>query len=190
MASEPVAKGGKPRTTDRLVEWLAWALQLAAGFVVGCAVGYQAARLLFRADLETLLVLAAGAGLVCGAFTSYYGDRAWMARSIFLAPESLPPLKARACSLIVGCIGFAVALLAAAHHVTSALNSSSRPSAGFDVLLVLAALLPGLLVLHALRTGTGFWRFGILDREETPLLFWVYVVLNVCAFLGILLMML
>jgi len=61
-------------------------------------------------------------------------------------------------------------------------------SVGFGLLLLLVAVLPGFLVIHALRTGTGFWRFGMIDREETPLIFWVYVLLNGVAALSMLAM--
>jgi hypothetical protein len=180
-----------PEPVSRQVEWLAWSLQLAVGFLAGCGVGYQAARLLFLASLDEMLLVATGGGLICGAFTSFYGNRAWMARSIYLAPEPTPHRKGRACSLVVGGVGAAVVMLTLIHHmIIAGRRDHDSPSAGFDAFLLLAALLPGFLVVHALRTGTGVWRFGIIEREETPLIFWVYVLLNSVAALSLLSMML
>ena len=177
--------------TSRSIEWLAWSLQLAVGFLAGWGVGYKAAQLLFLANLNDMLLVAAGGGLICGAFTSFYGNRAWMATSIFLAPESTPPRKARASSIVVGGIGVAVVLLTLIDHVVAAgRRDQYSSSAYFDAFLLLVALVPGFLLFHALRTGTGFWWFGIIEREETPLMFWVYVVLNGAGVLSVLSMML
>ena len=174
-----VNKDLKRERIDLRVEWLAWGLQLLVGFCLGCGVGYQVWRLLFRANLNEMLLFMAGGGLVCGAFTSFYGNRAWMGRSIFLAREPAPPSKARACSLIVGAGGVAVVLLTLFDHMIAvARREHGSASAGFHAFLLLVALVPGFLLVHALRTGTGFWRFGIIDREESPLIFWVYVLLN------------
>lgn len=173
-----------------LIDWLAWALQLVVGFLVGCGIGYQAARLLVRSDLIHSLLITAGLGFVCGAFTSYYGNRAWMARSIFVAAETPAPRRARACSVLIGTAGIALTLLTTVHHAITASRSGHGGSfTGFDAFPLVAALLPAFLAVHALRTGTGFWRFGILNREETPLFFWAYIVINVSAFLGLLSLM-
>ena len=175
------------RDPSSLVDWLAWLLQLMVGFLVGCGVGYEAWRLLFLGSVNEMLLIAAGGGLICSAFTSFYGNRAWMVGSIFLAPEPAPPRKARACSLVVGGTGVAVVSLTLVHHmIVVTTRERGSPSAGFDVFLLLAAVLPGFLVVHALRTGTGLWRFGIIDQDETPLMFWVYVFLNSVATLSIL----
>jgi len=143
--------------------------------------------MLFRGSLHELLLVAAGCGLACGAFTSFYGNRAWMAGSIFLAPEALPPRAARACSLLVGGVGAALVLLILLHHTIAVATRSHSPGyAGFGVFVMSAAVLPGFLLVHALRTGAGLWRFGIIERKETPLIFWVYVLLNGVAALSIL----
>jgi hypothetical protein len=186
-ASHSLGKANHREPTDSLVEWLAWSLQLVAGFVVGFGVGYELWRLLLLGSIDEMLVVAAGSGLVGGAFTSFYGNRAWMARSIFLAPEAAPPRTARACSLLVGGAGAAVVVLILVRHMIHvATREHSSLSTGFDVFLFLAAIVPGFLLVHALRTGTGFWRFGIIEREETPLIFWVYVLLNAVTTLSIL----
>jgi hypothetical protein len=170
-----------------LVEWLAWCLQFVVGLLVGCGVGYQVWSLLFRASLNEMLLFAAGGGVLCGAFASFYGNRVWMAGSIFLAAEPAPPRIARACSLILGGAGVVVVFLTLVHHMIKVVTRDrNSPSGAFDVFLLIAALLPGFLLVRALRTGTGLWRFGIIDREETPLIFWVYVLLNGVATLSIL----
>lgn len=158
-----------------------------AGLLVGWGVGYETWRLLFRASLNEMLLFTAGAGLLCGAFTSFYGNRAWMAGSIFSTAEPAPPRKARACSLIVGGAGALVLFLSLVHHmIVVATRERNSSSAGLDVFLLVAALLPGFLLVRALRTGTGLWRCGIINRQETPLIFWVYVFLNAVATLSIL----
>ncbi len=176
-----------PDSTSSRVEWLAWLLQLMVGFLVGFGVGYEGWRLLFLRSVNEMLLIEAGGGLICGAFTSFYGNRAWMAGSIFLTPEPVPPRQARACSLVVGGVGVAVVTLTLVHHMIAVTTGERGPtSAGFDIFLLLAAVLPGFLVVHALRTGAGLWVFGIIDRDETPLIFWVYVLLNSIATFSIL----
>ena len=169
------------------MQWLAWALQMVVGFLVGCGLGYQFARLLFQSSLDERLLIAGGVGLICGAFTSFYGNSAWMARSIFLAPEPLPPPKARAWSQVTGGVGVLLVLVTVAHHEMTFASRDHKPlSRGIDVFLFVAAILLAVLAIYALRTGKGFWRFGIIDREETPFLFWTYVALNGAAALGLL----
>jgi hypothetical protein len=179
-----------PEPTADSVEWVAWSLQLAVGFLAGCGVGYAAARTLVLENLNGMLLLAAGGGLICGAFSSFYGNRAWMAASVFLAPEPTLPRQARACSLVAGGIGVAVVLLTLIHHLIAAGRRDQYSFvAGFDAFLLVVAMVPGFLLTHALRTGTGFWWFGIIEREETPLLFWVFVVLNGTGLLSVLSML-
>src|SRR5580765_481867 len=101
------ARGPGREQSKPLIEWLAWSLQLGVGFLVGCAIGYQAARLLLRSDFNHRLLVAAGLGLVCVAFTSFYGNRAWMAPSAFVAHEPAAPRRARACSVLIGFAGLA-----------------------------------------------------------------------------------
>jgi hypothetical protein len=50
---------------------------------------------------------------------------------------------------------------------------------------VAMAAVPGFLLVHALRTGNGFWCFGRLERDVTPLAFWIYVILQAVAVLGL-----
>jgi hypothetical protein len=186
-ATPRVKKPLERQPMDSHVEWLAWCLQLVVGFLVGCGVGYQVWRLVFQAGLNEMLLFVVAGGLICGAFTSFYGNRVWMACSIYLAPEPAPPRKARACSLIVGAAGVAVVFLTVVRHmVAAATRKQGSPATGVDVFLILVALVPGFLVVHALRRGTGLWIFGIIDREETPLMFWVYVLLNGVAALSVL----
>lgn len=190
-ASRLVRRAIDQERKESSLEWLAWSLQLTVGFLVGCGVGYAVWRLLFLGSVNDMLPVAAGCGLVCGAFTSFYGNRAWMAGSIFVASEAAPPRIARACSLLVGGTGAAVVLLTLIHHMI-AIATQEHPSRSmdFDLFLLLSAVVPGFLLVHALRTGTGLWTFGIIEREETPLIFWVYVLLNGIAALSIISMVL
>src|SRR5262249_21374111 len=142
-------KGHGGNGANPAVEWFAWALQLAVGFLVGCGIGYEATRLLPQSDFDHRLNVVGAFGLLCGAFTSLYGNRAWVAASIFLAPEPPPPAKARTCSFVIGGVGFLVAVLTMAHDRITTAHSSSSSS---NIFLLIAALLPGFLVVHALRT--------------------------------------
>ncbi len=179
QAPHDVRKSVRPDPTSSQVDWLAWLLQLIVGFLVGFGIGYEAWRMLFLRGVNEMLLIEAGGGLICGAFTSFYGNRAWMPRSIFTAPEPAPPRKAQASSLVIGGVGVAVVMLTLVRHMIAVTTRERGPtSAGFDGLLVIAAILSGFLVVHALRRGTGIWLFGIIDREEMPLIFWIYVLLN------------
>lgn len=186
----PASRAVDREQIKRRVDWLAWSLQLAIGLVVGSGVGFIIARLLLRSYLTEfphMLFIIVGVALCCGAFTSFNGNRAWMATSIFAAQEPPPTRKARACSIIIGSVGVAVVLLALTLHVIHAGWPTHKSSSlGFDSLLLLLGCFPGFLLIHALRTGTGLWRFGIIQREETPLNFWIYVLLNAVALLVIL----
>jgi hypothetical protein len=171
---------GKPHT-----DWFAWSLQLTLGLLVGSGVGYSVARLLFRSGFigfDQMLSVIGGAALCCGAFASFHGDRAWMARSIFACPEPRRTQKARTCSTVVGSLGAVLVLVPVALHLITRDQSRAEASShGFSIVLLVLAAIPGFLLIHALRTGTGYWRFGTLDREETPLFFWIYVLVNAVA---------
>jgi hypothetical protein len=107
-----------------------------------------------------------------------------MAPSIFSVPEPVPPRNARASSILIGCVGMTVVVLTLIHHASTAgwlAHKTSSP--GFSVFVLVVGVFPAWSLIHALRTGTAFCRFGIIDREETPLFFWVYVLLNVTALL-------
>jgi len=172
---------------DRRVGWLAWWLQLGVGFLAGSGVAYEVGHLLFGGSLtDRFLLMPAGGGLVCGALTSFYGNRAWMAPSVFSAGEPAPPRKARAASFLIGAFGIALVVLVLIRHLAAVARSDHKSSIGFDAFLLLVAFVPGFLLVHTLRTGTGFWRFGIVDREETPLMFRVYACLNVAASISLL----
>jgi hypothetical protein len=164
----------KPRT-----DWLAWSLQLALGFVVGLGASFPIVRLLFRSgfiSFDQMFLAMVGGALCCGAFAAYHGDRAWIRTSIFNWPELPRTEPARRWSIITGCLGGSLVLVPiGVHLLTVGWPSSGSRSRGFSFFTLLLAAVPGFLLVHALRTGTGFWRFGILDREETPLFFWIYV---------------
>lgn len=163
-------------------DWLAWSLQLILGLLVGSGVGFSVARLLFRSgftSFDQMFVVAAGVALCCGAFASFYGDRAWMSHSIFDSPEPRQPKRAPVCSVVIGSVGAALVLGAVALHlITRERPVEASPAHGFSILPLVLAAIPGFLLIHALRTGTGVWSFGELDRYETPLFFWVYVFVN------------
>lgn len=146
---------------------------------MGFGASFSIARLLFRfgfISFAQMFLVMAGGGFCCGAFASYYGDRAWMRPSIF--DSGVPPRTeaARKWSRILGCLGGILVFVPIGVHImTSDLRSAGSSSGGFRIITLLLAAVPGLLLFHALRTGTGYWRFGTFDREETPLFFWIYV---------------
>lgn len=160
-------------------DWFAWSLQLALGFIVGFGASFSVARLLARSgfiSLDQMFLVMVGGGFCCGAFASYYGNRAWMRPSIFDSPEPPRTEPARKWSTITGLLGGSLVFVPIAIHlITVGWPSDGSSSRGFSFFTLLVAAVPGFLLFHALRTGTGFWRFGTLDREETPLLFWIYV---------------
>ena len=164
----------KPRT-----DWLAWSLQLALGFVVGFGASFPIARLLFRSgfiSFDQMFLAMVGGAFCCGAFASYYGDRAWMRPSVFDSPGPPRTEAARKWSTIIGCLGGLLVFVPIGMNLVAGGGPSAGSSPGrFSVFTLLLAAVPGFLLFHALRTGTGFWRFGTLDREETPLFFWIYV---------------
>jgi hypothetical protein len=63
-------------------------------------------------------------------------------------------------------------------HVSATGTKAGDPSLfGFRLLL----FLPGILLVvflfaRALRTGTAYWIYGTIERDDTPFLFWFYVV--------------
>ncbi len=150
----------------------------------GCGVGFM---VLYRLDFiwfDRMLFVIPGAGLVCGAFTSFHGQRAWMMPSIFAPLEPAPHPKLRQRSAILGALGITLIVLPVVHHVATVGWPEGRSSSqdwGFSIFLLLFAAVPGFLAVQALRTGTGLWRFEIIHRDETPLLFWTYVFLNASA---------
>ena len=180
-------KPEKPRT-----DWLAWSLQLAFGSVIGFGAAFSIARLLFRSGFisaNQMVFIMLGGASCCGAFASYYGDRAWMRSSVFDSPEPLRSELARKWSMrIAGFGGLLIILPIGLHLMTNGLPAS-RPGSGELIWFKLSvAAIPGGLLFHALRTGTGFWRWGILDRGETSLFYWIYVVVlavaTFCLLLG------
>jgi hypothetical protein len=177
LADEANKSPAKPNT-----DWLAWSLQLALGLLVGSCVGFSVARLLFRSgftSFDQMLPVTTGVAFCCGAFSSFHGDRAWMPRSIFAGAEPRRTDKARSCSIAIGSLGAALVLLPMALHLmTVGRSEDASSSGGLGIFPLVLAAIPGFLIIHALRTGTGIWRFGILDREETPLFFWIYVFVN------------
>src|SRR6266496_5184308 len=150
-------KQDKPRT-----DWLAWSLQLTLGFVVGFGASVPVARLLFRSgfiSFEQMFLATVGRALCCGAFASYYGDRAWMRPSIFDSPRPPRTEPARKLSIITGSLGGSLVFIPIGMHLITVGWPSSRSSSwGFSFFTLLLAAVPGFLLFHALRTGTGFWR--------------------------------
>ena len=171
-------------------DWLAWSLQLGAGLLVGGGGGLFLAGRLARFHLisrDQMFWVIAGVALCCGAFTSFHGDRAWMPPSPFAPPEPVRTQKSRATSLVIGMAGAALVLLPVILSALAPASPARRSSAsGFNFFLLLAAALPGFLIVHASRTGSGIGRLGTVDRDETPLAFWFYVLVNASALLCIL----
>jgi MFS family permease len=173
--------------------WAAWSMQLALGMIAGGVFGMMIARHLFRMhfiSIDQLLIVAAGAALCCGAFASFYGDRTWMPPSLYLPKDPPPPLKARTYSKNIGLLGAALAILPVFLHLLfggSPHNESS--SSGPHFFLLIIAVVPGFLLYYALRTGTFFWSGRMMDQDEAPLFYWIYVVINalivLCIFLKI-----
>jgi hypothetical protein len=159
--------------------------------LAGAGVGFIIARVLFQGGLigiDQILLVAAGVSLCAGAYTSYHGNRVWMMPSAFGPAEVPPTPKAQRGSLIMGGIGVGLLVFPIILHVADIGGPSrTRPSAGFSIFLLLVGAIPGFLLWNALRNGFGYGRFGRIDRDETPLTFWIYVTLNALAVLFVLL---
>lgn len=188
--SQNEPSGGGSGQTEPETDWLAWALHLVAGVFVGASVGlligFRMVRFGYISEAQ-ILAVAAGVGLVCGGYTSRRGERAWTPRSLFDWAEPYRGGRARASSLAITAVGvvlIAIPLLFGRHSAGagSEEHSSSKPGA----IRLILAILPGFLLYNAWRNGTGFWELGFVDRDQTPLLFWIYVTLNVVALICLL----
>src|SRR5204863_9578754 len=93
-----------------------------------------------------------------------------------------PSRRTLTCSFAVGFVGAGLIFLTVLAHILDAgWPTRGSSSIEFGIFLLVVAALPGFLLVHALRTGTGFWQWGRIDREDTPLIFWIYVCLNALA---------
>ena len=185
MKSDPQSgfflKREKSKATDPS-DWLAWFLHFVLGFLIGMGIGVEFWRFLRPPALGELILVISGCGLIGGAFASYYGNRAWMARSMMVPPESPPPQQARACSQVLGAAGATALMLAFVHHLQNpSFGSYREPTAVGLTVAIIAAGLSGYLVVNALRTGNGAMRFRSVDRYQTPFLFWIFVAFNSAA---------
>ena len=171
--------GANPEQEKPRTDWLAWSLQLGFGFVVGFGASFPIARILYRSGFirfDQMLLAMVGGAFCCGAFASYYGDRAWMRPSIFDSPGPRRTEQARKWSILTGSFGGSLIFVPiGVHLITVGWPSGGLSLREFGFFRLLLAAVPGFLLVHALRTGTAFWQWGTLDREETPLFFWIYV---------------
>lgn len=65
-------------------------------------------------------------------------------------------------------------------------GDEEHSSSGPDAFRLVMATLPSFLLFYAWRNGTGFWQFGFVDRDQTPLLYWIYMAVNIVALICIL----
>lgn len=185
--ANPVAGRKQPESNP---DWIAWTMQLVFGAVVGFGIGFVIARLLWRSGFigaDQILAVIGGIGMCCGAFTSLHGDRAWLMPSIFSVAEPRPARQARLCSMIIGMVGVACVIVPVLTHVfTVGWPTRGSGSVEIRIFALLIASVPGFLLVYALRTGSGVWALGFIDREQTPLLYWAFVLINAVAVLCIL----
>jgi hypothetical protein len=149
-------------------DWLSWFLHLFLGLPIGAVAGFliegQATGRSWGGEKQSLYSIIGGA-LVCGAITSYRGQRAWF------HPLSLPPndpshsTASRVCSFIIGSAGLGVFFWPVAQRINLS-SFSFNPEFDLPLLIVLALLIGGLVFL--LRRGHSY-------REEQPLWFWIHV---------------
>ena len=88
-------------------DWIAWSLQLIAGFVVGAVIGLAVCR---EGNLRSdeIIGFTLGAGLVVAAVASHYGDELWLGSDSYrvVPPDEFPQSSAsRVASLVIGVIG-------------------------------------------------------------------------------------
>ena len=167
-------KPSEPRT-----DWLAWSLQFVLGLFVGgiasSVIGPRMIRLHFI-GLEEMHLVIAGIALFGGAIASYRGDDTWVTRSA-LDPERPPPSnKCRTCSIAVGSVGAAIFAYAVICHLSTAGWSGGHSSLSVsEVILLMLGVFLAYLLVRAFRTGTAFWAFGTIDRDQAPFIFWLWV---------------
>jgi hypothetical protein len=127
-------------------------------------------------SLEEMHLVIAGVSLFGGAITSYRGDDAWVTRSV-LDPERPPQSKkCRKFSIAVGGVGAALVAYAVISHLSAAGWSGGHFSlSAFEGILLLLGVFLAFLLVRALRTGTTFWSFGTIDRDQAPFTFWLWV---------------
>ncbi|WP_395743014.1 hypothetical protein [Prosthecobacter sp.] len=163
-------------SAKRGASWFSWSLHLllglTLGFFLGCIV-WNSLRRNRLADEGQFLHIVCGVSLLAGAFTSYWGDRAWFAPTVF-APDPPPQSRAsHAWSIIIGAAGLGTLGLALyRHHQALPWSDRFHPRAQADVALIsLLAMHLGLLV-HVLKTG-GF--MGRVWRDDFPAAYWFLV---------------
>jgi hypothetical protein len=166
--------GGKPPPpvpAKQRADWLSWSLYLLLGMVLGAAVGFYVAMRMVRYGLigpEQILYVVTGVALFGGAVSSYRSDRGWFPSSIFDPEEPDQSRGSRAASLITGAVGIvAVGVAVYRHEPTSTRSQPSAPAS----LLFLALFI--YLVAHAMRTGATLG--GVVERDDAPVRFWIYV---------------
>ena len=201
------------------MEWGSWVLQLVFGMLLGFGLGLRPARLFLRggiSDASGMIWFLAGAALIGGAVTSYFGNQLWTRGWIFAPPEPPPSPKVRRVSLIVGALGGLMLVWALAApgaspqptprsrglppdrvveldgtvHEVSMSPRSPRTSSGSRAFLLLLMAFPAAWLAYTSRTGTIFWGNRWLDREDAPFLYWCCIGLNLLMLGGLLLALL
>jgi hypothetical protein len=180
MNENPNEPPPKPRA-----DWMAWSLQLLFGLVVGSCGGWLIWGHLL--DLRFVTIdqwpgIISGVALFVGALASRRGDRMWFRSSVF---DSEPPAQSpasKAASFVIGSYGVLLFCLTLFSHLP---RTESRSGSSIFVLLLIGGFI-AFLVIHALRTDTAYSRYGAIDREESPLAFWLYVAFGTLSVLYIL----
>lgn len=169
--------------------WLAWAFQLALGVVVGLLPATVISRALFRSGFigaDHRLLACLGVALCCGAFASYHGDRTWLGISFFNSPPFQVSRDARVWSIRLGIVGLLLVFLPAVNRIlVDGWPTRQVSDPGSLMWSVFIGLIPACLLLHALKTGSFLMNRKIVDREDRPLFFWIYVAVMTSALIGL-----
>ncbi len=172
-----------PRRTQAGGDWLAWFVPLLFGMTIGALAGCWLFTEMFRfhsVDLGQMALVIGGGSLCGGGFSLCRGKSGWMAPSPFMPAEPAPGRFRRKCGMLLGVIGVQLVFLAIGLFHMSGTDSflhSSSMDWGFKLFFLPFWVILVWLTIKSLRTGRVSWRSRNVDREETPLLFWLYMVL-------------
>jgi len=135
--------------------------------------------------LYTAWTLPCGTALLGGCMASLLGNRLWYQPSMWMDEEPRPSRSERVISQLIGIVG-AEFILDALLFGVSWFPASSSPSGRLvPKPLVLIPLGLGAvffwLVIGSLREGTLIGGGGKVNREESPMEFWAFIILGIGA---------
>jgi len=170
-----------PKKNPPGADWFSWTLHLLLGLVVGLVVGFVIAFRMVRyhfLNIEALHEALGGMTLLGGAMTSFLGNRAWFRRSLFDPEEPPQSWVSRGASIVIGLSGcaFIGQALFVETNQSNYWHSAHQTEPVAKPFLGLAVALLSFVIYYALRHGSALTGLQIVEREEQPHLFWLFVI--------------